>query len=61
MSSKVALITGSSASLGAAIAQALSHDYWLVVNYRSRLEKAAIRGVEEIGSKDSDIANAGNN
>lgn len=40
MPSKVALITGSSAGLGAAIAKTLSHDYRIVVNYHSRHEKA---------------------
>ncbi|KAL5324559.1 hypothetical protein ACEPPN_009105 [Leptodophora sp. 'Broadleaf-Isolate-01'] len=57
MSSKVALVTGSSAGLGAAIAKALSHDYRVVVNYHSRPEKAqeVIRGFGEgeIGSSDT--------
>jgi NAD(P)-dependent dehydrogenase (short-subunit alcohol dehydrogenase family) len=40
MPSQVALITASSAGLGAAVAQALSHDYRVVINYNSRAEKA---------------------
>ncbi|KIX92635.1 uncharacterized protein Z520_11664 [Fonsecaea multimorphosa CBS 102226] len=40
MPAKVALITGSSAGLGAAIVKALSRDYRIVVNYHSDLSKA---------------------
>ena len=40
MSSKVALITGSSAGLGAAIARALASNYRVVINYHSSLPKA---------------------
>ena len=40
MASKVALVTASSAGLGAAIAKALSRNYRVVVNYFSHPEKA---------------------
>ena len=50
MMSKVALITASSAGLGAAIAKALAPDFRLVINYFSRAEKAdqVIRDCEAI-------------
>jgi len=60
MASKVALVTASSAGLGAAIAKALAPQYRVVVNYYSRPEKAAevIKECEEL-VKTSSTAAAG--
>ena len=54
MASKVALVTASSAGLGAAIAQSLSPHFRVVVNYFSRPHKAAevIKACEAIPSQD---------
>src|SRR5690349_14843319 len=50
MAAKVALVTASSAGLGAAIVKALSPNFRVVVNYFSRPEKAAdvIKDAESI-------------
>lgn len=55
MTAKVALITASSAGLGAAVAKALSPNYRVVLNYFSRPEKAAevIKECEAIPSQQS--------
>jgi NAD(P)-dependent dehydrogenase (short-subunit alcohol dehydrogenase family) len=55
MATKVALITASSAGLGAAVAKSLSPNYRVVLNYFSRPEKAAevIKECEAIPSQQS--------
>jgi len=55
MATKVALITASSAGLGAAVAKSLSPNYRVVLNYFSRPEKAAevIKECETIPSQQS--------
>lgn len=56
MATKVALVTASSAGLGAAIVKALAPNFRCVVNYYSRPEKAAevIKDASEIPAQYSD-------
>jgi NAD(P)-dependent dehydrogenase (short-subunit alcohol dehydrogenase family) len=63
MAAKVALVTASSAGLGAATVKALAPFYRVVVNYHSRLEKAeeVIKSASQIPATYSTSDNDGDN